>query len=229
MPKCEVCLVVDVETAGGFSNPLVYDVGVAAVVRRTGKILESHSLIIADVFCDMPEQMATAYYANKVPEYRKGIRNGTHRLAKMWTVRRLMLGMIERYSVKRVYAYNAKFDRGALDNTFKVLTNGRGRSFLGRSVKWGCIWNLACNTVLSQKSYRKFAETHGFVSAAGNLRTSAEATYAYMMKNPEFVEPHTGLADVEIETEILAWCLRQHKPIREDLAHMPWKIPQRVA
>jgi hypothetical protein len=87
---------------------------------------------------------------------------------------------------------------------------------------------MACQTVLSQKGFRKFATANGFVSPAGNLRTSAEVCYAYMTKNPDFSESHTGLEDVRIEVEIMAWCLRQHKKMSDRVIWNPWHIPQRA-
>jgi hypothetical protein len=137
--------------------------------------------------------------------------------------------MVARYNIKRAYAYNAKFDSNALDSTLRSVWGFTGVRFLPRGVKWCCIWHLACASILSQKRYRKFAEANGLVSDYGNLFTTAEAAYAYMTNTPDYAEPHTGLADVEIETEILAYCLRQKKRVQEEIVHNPWRIPQRVA
>jgi hypothetical protein len=223
--KREICLVVDVETAGGFKSPLVYDLGVAAVVRSTGEILERHSLIIHEVFFGRSKDMATAYYAEKIPQYLAGIRSGKHRVCRLKTARDIVADMVARHGIKRAYAYNAKFDSNALDSTLRSVWGYRV-SFLPRGVKWCCIWHMACQTILSQKRYRRFAESNGLVSPAGNIRTSAEAAYAYITGNPGYEEPHTGLADVEIEAEIMHMCLRQKKGAKEVLAHNPWKIPQ---
>jgi hypothetical protein len=223
--KKEICLVIDVETAGGFAAPLVYDLGVAAVVRATGEILERHSLVVREVFFDRRDDMASAYYADKLPLYFRGIKNGSFRVVTLRTARNIVGDMVARYGIKRAYAYNAKFDSTALDSTLRQVWGYRVK-FLPRGVKWCCIWHLACASILSQKRYRKFATANGLVSDAGNLRTSAEAAYAYLTGNPTFEEAHTGLADVEIEAEILAYCLRQKGKVREDIVHNPWRIPQ---
>jgi hypothetical protein len=226
MSKRELCLVVDVETAGGFAKPLVYDLGFAVVERSTGRIVEAHSLVVRDVFFDMPEQMATAYYAEKLPEYYKGIRSGAFRVVRFWTAWKMVREIIAKYNIRRVYAYNAKFDKGALNTTARVVTAGKVCNFFPRGVKFCDIWHMACQTVLSQKRYRKFAEANGLVSEAGNLRTSAEACYAYVTGQPGYAEPHTGLEDVIIEAQILHKVLRQHKRVCECLVHNPWRIPQ---
>ena len=223
----EIALVVDVETAGGFDNPLVYDIGIAAVVRATGEILESRSLVVYDVFVGMKNEMQSAYYAEKIPTYNAGIKRGEHDLVRFFTAWGIVREMVAKYGISRVYAYNAGFDRGALDNTLRVVSGGRYRHFMPKGVSWGCIWHMACQTILSQKRYRRFAVKHGMVSAAGNLRTSAEAAYAYMTNNAEFTEAHTGLEDVKIEAAILAYVLRQKKRTSEKIARNPWRIPQR--
>jgi hypothetical protein len=224
MPKREFCLVVDVETAGGFESPLVYDVGLAVVERATGRIVDSWSLILADVFYKMPEKMATAYYAAKVPEYRAGIATGEFRVATIWQVWRLIRNLQKKYNIRRAYAYNAKFDKNALDNTFRTITDGK--FFFPRDIEWCCIWHMACQTILSSKAYIWFAVENGFVSEAGNIRTSAECAYAYIIGQPDYQEPHTGLEDVIIETDILHRVLRQKKSVDESIAHNPWQLPQ---
>jgi len=228
MNKRETVLVVDVETCGGFDSPKVYDLGFAVVVRSTGRIIESHSLVISDVFYGMAREMENAYYADKLPMYHAGIKDGSFRVVTLWEAWRLVRETVKAYGIKRIYAYNAKFDKGALNNTMKVVTGGKYNNFMPAGTRWLCIWHMACQTILSQKGYRKFAEANGMVSPAGNLRTSAEAAYAYITRTPGYVEPHTGLADVEIETAILHKIVRQHKRMNERPAFNCWTIPQRV-
>ena len=224
-----MALVVDVETAGGFSSPLVYDLGLAVVERLSGRIVESHSLIIREVFFDRKDEMCSAYYANKVPAYFDGIKRGEHRVVRFWTAWRIVRDLMAKYGITRVYAYNCKFDRDALNNTAKIITSGKMHNFFPKGSQFCDIWHMACQTVLSQKAYRKFAIANGFVSDAGNIRTSAECAYAYMVNDANFEESHTGLADVEIEIAILHRVLRQKKRTSEAIVHNPWQIPQRVA
>lgn len=226
MPKRkELVLVVDVETAGNLAAPLVYDYGVAVVERTTGKILESYSFILREIFVEQPELMQSAFYANKLPQYHRGIQEGIFQVVKFWTAWKVTRNLIEKYGIKKVYAYKADFDKRALDNTFAKLSE-RGKNWMPRGVKWGCIWHMSCQTILSQKTYRKFATKHGLVTPKGNLSTTAEAAYAYITKTPDYEEDHTGLADVKIEAEILAHVLRQKKKMRENLNPRAWTIPQ---
>lgn len=224
MGKREISMVVDVETAGGFGCPLVYDLGITIIERATGRIIKKHSLIIEEVFFGMPEKMRTAYYAVKVPTYKSGIKKGEHRVVSWWEAWRIVKNAVAYYGIKRVYAYNAGFDQGALNSTMRTLTHGK--TFLPKTVKVCCIWHMACQTILRQARFRKFATAHGLVSEAGNFRTSAEAAHAYLTNNPTFEESHTGLDDAIIESGILAAILRQKKRVDESIAHMPWKLAQ---
>ena len=61
-------LVVDVETANDLENPLVYDIG-GVVTDKQGRIYESFSFVVRDVFVGEKDLMKSAYYAEKVPEY----------------------------------------------------------------------------------------------------------------------------------------------------------------
>lgn len=223
--KPEICLVVDVETAGTLEQPLVYDLGLAVVVRRTGEILESHSLIIREVFFGMKEDMRSAYYADKLPQYFVGIKNGDFRVVRFWTAWRLVRDLMAQYGIERVYAYNTGFDRRALNNTMRALTTRRYARFFPKNTKFGCIWHMACQVIFTQKNYRKFANEHNLISPSGNMRTSAEACYAYINNRPDFSESHTGLADVGIEVEIMQHAIRQHKRMVDDINYNPWRIP----
>ena len=49
------------------------------------------------------------------------------------------------------------------------------------------------------------------------LSASAENLYRFIIKDPTFIEAHTGLEDVMIEKEIMAYCFRQHKKMRKKL------------
>jgi hypothetical protein len=226
MPKREIVLVVDVETCGDLARPMVYDLGIAAVERSTGRIVESHSLVIPEVFYGMADDMQSAYYANKLPQYIAGIESGAWNIMPFWAAWNLVRDMVKRYGVKRVYAYNAAFDKKALNATMQAITANRFHNFFPRGVKMCCIWTMACQTIMRQGRFRRFCESNGFVSPAGNLRTSAEVAYAYMTKNPKFEESHTGLDDVKIETEILHYILRQRKKVNEKPKRDCWKIPQ---
>ncbi len=222
----EMMLVVDVETLGSVDEPLVYDLGLAVVVRATGEVVESHSLLMYETFCGMPEAMASAYYAEKVPAYRRGIRAGKHRIVKFWTARRMVRDLIAKYSIRRVYAYNMAFDRNALNRTTRELSNGSIRWFFPFGVEYCCIWHMACRSILRSRNYHNFCKKHGYVSKFGNYSTTAETAYAYLSGVPHFEESHTGLEDVEIETAIFSAILKRKKRLYEKVWRGCWRAAQ---
>ena len=71
-------MVVDTETANSLEYPVVYDLGIA-ITDKTGKIYESYSFVISDVY-DIPGLMETAYYKEKIAtNYEPGLASGKYR------------------------------------------------------------------------------------------------------------------------------------------------------
>ena len=54
------------------------------------------------------------------------------------------------------------------------------------------------------------------ITKNGKVRLTAEILYRFIERQ-SFIESHTGLEDVLIEKEILAYCKRQHKKMRKKL------------
>lgn len=223
-------MVMDVETAGGLEQKLVYDLGFA-IVDKKGNIIEERSFLIKEIFENKP-LMTSAYYAEKVPTYLKDLEEGKHELVSFWQAREELLMMAEHYGVKTFSAYNLNFDMSALKNTTNYILSG-GKSHKGnykfltpnfKGSEMLCIWSLACELLFSQKSFAKFAVENQLYSKAGNYRTSAEVAYRYMTNDPGFVEEHTGLEDVRIEAEILGRCLRQNKKFISGIINHPWRL-----
>lgn len=223
-------LVLDVETAGDVEkNPLCYDVGFV-VTDKKGKIYESFSYAIEEIFDD-DAVMRSAYYYNKLPLYHQKIASGVMKLKPFRYVRRVILNLIEKYNIKTVAAYNAYFDFvKALNNTYCELTNYRYffPYDVSQKLEVNCIWHMACQTIFSQKSFPSWAIKNGYYSKAGNLKTNAEVAYNWMLKSSDFVEEHTGLADVYIEAQIMAWCYKQHKKMNRKINRMCWRIPTKT-
>lgn len=209
MRKNENFIVIDTETAGSVNYPLPYDCGYK-VMNRKGEVLAIRSYVVAEIYCDEPDMMKSAYYAEKLPQYAADLRTGKRTLAKLATIRRQVLADMENFKTSVVYAYNMNFDRRALNNVQKFVTK-KYSIFFPENTEFRCIWNMACQVLLARPSYIKFALENGFVSEKGNILTNAECCYRYITKNVDFMEEHRGLEDVNIEAEILLKCFAQHK------------------
>lgn len=71
-------IVLDTETTNSLDDPLTYDIGFA-VIDEKGKVYESYSFVIAEIFLDK-ELMKSAYFANKIPQYWQDIKDGKRKL-----------------------------------------------------------------------------------------------------------------------------------------------------
>lgn len=221
-------LVLDIETANKDCDPLAYDIGFA-VVDKKGNIYEEYSYMVAEMFFDYFDDaiMQTAYYAAKLPQYWQDYRNRKRLMTSIYSIRKVVREVMERYNITEVYAYNASFDNGGLLNTMRYLTASRCRWFFPYGTTIHCIWHMATQVICTQKSYMRFCRENGYYSEKGNMTTNAETVYKYMTQNTEFAEEHTGLEDVRIEAAILAKCFAQHKKMSTNIKRNCWMIPQK--
>lgn len=221
-------MMLDVETAGGFDQKLVYDFGFA-IADKQGNIYEEHSFVIEEIFTQT-ELMQSAYYAEKLPMYFEGLETGKFTMVKFEEARRIFLDLLEEYNVKTISAYNLNFDMDALSKTYNYLVTGSVEKkyyFLTNAQKGMnllCTWSLACETIFKQKTFAQKAFENGAYSEVGNYKTSAEVAYRYITDEWDFVEEHTGLADVRIEVAIMAKCFRQKKKTLSGILSHPWRL-----
>lgn len=223
----ELFLIIDTETANSIEQPLCYDIGYA-ICDREGKIYLERSFVVSEIFLDHKEMMQSAYFAEKIPQYWEDIKNGTRTLKSIFSIRKQIHEDMKKYSIRRVGAYNMGFDKRALNNTIRYCSQSRLRWFFPWKTSYICIWHMACQVVLNQVSYVKFALQNGLVSESDNILTSAESCYRFLKKQIDFVESHTGLEDVRIEVEILANCFSKHKKMETKISSACWRLPQKT-
>lgn len=217
-------LAIDTETAGSIQQPLVYDFGVR-VYDTKGNVYEEASWVIYETYVGQKEKMKNAYYANKLPQYEEGLKNGTWKMVKMMTAFRITRNWMEDYCITEILAYNTNFDRKALDRTLAANTNYH--FFFPKDTVFLDAWNAACSSIFQQKNYYKRALEQGWVSEKGNVRTNAEVGYAYITGRIDFEEAHTALEDVKIEMEIYLHCLRLRVKVEDrQTIYNPWRKPQ---
>ena len=201
-------LVIDTETTNSIDDPFCYDVGFA-VVDATGAVYESHSYVVADIFLDN-ELMASAYFAEKIPQYWDEIRNGKRQLRRFKTIRSILRDVVQQYGIRYIVAHNASFDYRSLNYTQRLLTSSKYRYFF----PWGVeIWDtlkMARQVLGKDETYKQFCLDNDFTYGKEDkpqCRYTAEIIHRFLTGNLDFVEEHTGLEDVLIEKDILAFCL----------------------
>lgn len=217
-------LVVDTETANtiecngklDMSNVLVYDCG-WQIVDTKGNVYKSQSWINSDIFYHEKKLMASAYYANKIPSYLVDISTGKRKVGNTYQIRRAMLEDMKEYGISEVVAHNARFDINSLNNTLRFTSKSKYRYWFPYGTEVWDTLKMARSVVCKMPTYRKFCLANGYVTKNNQLRATAEILWKFISKDVNFEESHTGLEDVTIETQIMAYCFRQHKKMAKVL------------
>ena len=197
-------------------NMFVYDIGWAIVDKR-GKVYKTQSFINADIFLDEKELMKSAYYSEKIPKYWEDIKSGIRQLKSFYNIRKQLLEDIAEYGVKEIYAHHMRFDYGTLQNTQRWLTKSKYRYFFPKGIEICDTLKMARQVLKDSKMYRVWCEQNGYITKNNQCRFSAEVLYRYITGNDDFIESHTGLEDVMIEKDILAYCYSRHKKMVRQL------------
>lgn len=208
----------DVEGAGTPQDAYVYDLG-CAVIDRLGNVYDALDLVIYDIYVGEKEKMANAYYADKLPQYEKELKEKVRKMVKFSTAQYMVKELMKKYNINIMIAHNARYDRDALNNTLKYLTNGEHKYFFPYGTEVWDTQKMAHDTICQQKTYIRWCKENGYMTNHKTPRPQekAEVLYKYISFNNEFEESHTGLEDVMIEKEIFAKCMRQHKKMRKCL------------
>ena len=218
-------IVLDTETANtiqdenglDMSNVLFYDLGFQLVDSHGRTYGKKFSFVNSDIFTHEAELMQSAYYAKKIPQYRADLASGKRILANTYEIRKALVDIINKYDCKFVCAHNARFDYNSLNNTQRWTTKSRFRYFLPYGLEWWDTLKMARSVMGKMPTYQRFCTENGYITKTGKPRFTAEICYRFITKDNTFVESHTGLEDVEIETEILRYCHRQHKAMKKKL------------
>ena len=221
-------MVLDTETTNNnmesrFNDGLVYDIGFT-IADKKGNVYAKRSYAVKEIF-DWTELMNTAYYKNKLPKYYEKLAKGEMKKETIWNIRKAIKTAMEYFNITEVWAFNANFDLTTLNNTVRYLSGSGCRYFFKYGTEICDIWHVACQTLGLQKTF----QWENVRNTKGNLITNAERMFGYIIQDETFEEEHTGLADAEIETKILARCLASHKSIDKKINRACWRIPQKVA
>ena len=197
-------------------NMFTYDCG-WAVVDKKGNVYKTRSFVNADIFLDEKDLMQSAYYANKIPQYWEDIKSGKRILTNFYNIRKTLLEDIAEYNVTEIFAHNMRFDYGTLNTTQRWETKSKYRYFFPKDVVICDTLKMSRDVIAKMPTFIKFCEDNNFLTKNGKPQLKAETIYRFITKDTDFVESHTGLEDVLIEKEILAYCYRQHKKMRKKL------------
>lgn len=199
-------LMFDTETTNEIDCPFCYDFGYS-VIDENGKVYEQGSFVVADVFLDK-ELMASAYFADKIPQYWEDIKSGKRLLRRWKTIRSIVRDVMTYHEINTVVAHNARFDYTSTATTQRYLTCSKWRYFFPYGTKFVCTLKMARAT-FKEEAYTTFCEENQYLTSYGKPQYTAEVIYRYLTNDTTFVESHTGLEDVAIETQIFVECLKR--------------------
>ena len=211
----EKIIVIDTETTNDIDCPLVYDVGFI-VMDITGKIYNSYSFMVADIFLD-DFLMESAYFKEKIPNYWEDIRKGERELRKFSTIKKIFCQVCKENNIKKIVAHNCQFDYRALQNTQRFLTSSKYRWFFPFGVEMWCTLKMSKEIFGNNDQYGEFCYNNEYLTKKGQRRYTAEILYRFLINDNDFVESHTGLEDVLIEKEIFLYCINEKKDINGKL------------
>ena len=196
-------LMLDTETTNDIDCPFVYDVGYQIFTLADGILCEK-SFVNADIFLD-PELMASAYFADKIPQYWEDIKNGKRTLRKWFNIKKELAADCKRFGVVYACAHNAAFDNRALNTTQRYQTTSKSRYFLPFGLTWIDTLKMARGILKDNESYTTFCWENEYLTKNLRLRYTAEIIFRWLSGSADFEESHTGLEDVEIERQIFEY------------------------
>lgn len=200
-------IVLDTETTNSLEDPIAYDIGFA-VIDENGKVYAKFSFVVAEVFLDK-ELMASAYFADKIPQYWKDIEDGERELRKLSTIRQTLNRVCEEFEVEAIIAHNARFDYRSTAVTQRYLTSSKYRYFLPYGVELWDSLKMAREVFKNDEEYAEFCYKNDYLTSRGVRRYTAEILYRFITNDNNFIESHTGLEDVMIEKDIFVECMRR--------------------
>ena len=220
MPNRNIILTLDTETADLSGN--VYDVGYI-IHDRAGNELARFNALVEEIFTEAKIMMG-AFYAKKLfSHYAPMLDRGEVKMQSWQFIIDRLRSDIELYNVSTIAAYNIGFDMRAMNHTHRALTDET--KVLESPCKILDIWQFACEVKLNNRNYKRIAESLGWVSPKGNIKTGAEFAYRFCSGDHGFIEDHTALSDCVIEVEILRQCFATKKTIPYGKYNQaPWRI-----
>lgn len=230
-------LICDTETVGLNNRAFIYDFAYVIATRK--RIIIERSFLIREVITN-PRTMLFAMN-NKKWRQSFGGKIFSHYIPKLATGKLSVHGWRDvidylredmlTYDVQVFSAYNLKFDTGAMTRTQSHICDGG--KVLDYKPDMLDLWLFACVAVCNTQLYhdvaRQLGRELGWITKTGNVRTTAEKTYAFLSGDYDFIESHTALEDALMETEILQRLLAKKKTIPYNRGDaMPWRFAQRI-
>lgn len=225
MGKRKYYLVLDTETVADARIP--FDIAYT-IVNRKGEIVEQRDFFTQEIVGNATGLYLIAkdsFSKSKAQFYFETAAANPNMIQPFAEIVRELQESRARWNDAAVVAYNARFDVGVINRFAEALN--QEVVFAEDAEVWD-LWNIALHSLCNSRNYVEFSLLNNFITEAGNVKSSAEAVFNYLLKDGSFTEAHTALADTEIEAEILLACFKRHKKLETEyakpmFAHPIWR------
>ncbi len=178
----------------------IFDVSFALVTKN--EILEKFSYFVEEFIQENP-----SYCKKLAKKYDSYIDSGIYQILPFAKIMEKLQEVILENNVKTWMAYNAGFDGGHISRVCKMMEVDCPL----QSLKKFDIYRASCEVLVNKPKFKKWATKNGKLTESGNYSTTAQTIFQYLSNDLEFVEEHTGYADIDIEMQIFHKLLKQKK------------------
>ena len=194
-------MIFDTETTS-IEKPFCYNIGYVIVNADTYDVVMERDFVCEQVWHN-PMLFTTAYYSDKKDMYISRMRQRQIKMEKFGYICQQMIRDIKAFEITQAYAYNSNFDE--------------------RVFNFNCEW-FKCNNPFDNvkildirgyfhnvidDNYKEWCERNEKFTESGHYSSTAESVYQFLTNDLDFEEEHTALADSEIETSILFYCVNK--------------------
>lgn len=201
----KIIAVLDTETLRGDQ---VYDIGYKIIDLNTKEDLKEKRFIVRETFPSYifgnTFEVREENFNRKKAFYVSWILKNPDDYLNLKKIRNRLIKDFEDFGVSEVWAYNGQFDYRVLNNTYNLYYNTY-KVFL--PYQWSDIMGVFKDAIYNTPKYQDYCKKWGLVSPkTQNPQYKAETAFRYLSGEHDFVEKHTALEDVEIESFILKYC-----------------------
>lgn len=208
--KEKYLLFVDTETIGSLfvkESVLPFEIGVKVFDTETQKVVKEKSYLIRKFFNNKYIMLST-FSATKYPKYFEKLENDKrYKNCSVNDMAQDLTKIINRYNIKVMVAHNGQFDKQAIARICEEfgIDNPIEKIDLLDTMEISRVITFSkdyVNFCLENEEIKNSINESAFITSSGRVRTTAQAIYSFITKNPTFEEAHTGLEDIDIEIEI---------------------------
>ena len=210
LKKVNYLMFIDTETIGSLfmkESVMPFEIGMKIYNTETKKVVKEKSYIVRKFFNNKYIMFST-FSATKYPKYQERIDTDKRfKNASVNDIARDIQKTIERYGIKIMVAHNGNFDKQAAERLFEEFgtENPFKKLDLLDTMEISKVITFSkdyANYCIENQNVKNSVNESAFITNSGRVRTTAQAIYSYLIKNPNYQEEHTALEDIDIEIGI---------------------------